>query len=274
MTLEDHAGDVVRKARLMAGIPASESAAAGKLTAEQLDAFEQSGTAPAGLDWAGLARRLDLDAAKLRRVAEGWLPAPIDTGLWREFRCVTTTGNGMGVNCYLVWDEVTREAALFDTGFEAAPVFALIDEHGLQLQHLFITHTHGDHVAAMEPIRARFPKVRLHTNATSAPLQHRNRANDFIHLGSLRITLRDTPGHADDGVTYIVGNFPEDAPNLAIVGDAVFAGSIGGAPGKGALARGKIRDQILSLPGPTLLCPGHGPLTTVAEQKAANPFFG
>jgi glyoxylase-like metal-dependent hydrolase (beta-lactamase superfamily II) len=138
---------------------------------------------------------------------------------------------------------------------------------------LFITHSHGDHVAALEPIRQRYPKLKLHTNSKSAPPQHRNRANDFVHLGSLRITNRETPGHAEDGVTYVLGTFPEDAPNAAIVGDAIFAGSIGGAPGKGTLAKAKIREQIFSLPGPTLICPGHGPLTTVAEQKAVNPFF-
>lgn len=273
MTLEDHAGDVVRKARLMAGISAEDAARAGHLTPAALEAFESSGTAPVGIDWNALGTRLDLDGPKLQRLAGGWLPAALDTSVWREFRVVTTSGDGMSVNCYLVWDEVTRDAALFDTGFEAEPIIALLETHGLQLQHLFITHTHGDHVAALEPLRNRYPKARLHTNAASAPPQHRNRPNDFIHLGNLRITHRDTPGHAEDGVTYVVGNFPEDAPNLAVVGDAVFAGSIGGAPGKGPLARQKIRDHILSLPGPTLLCPGHGPLTTVAEQKLANPFF-
>lgn len=273
MTLEDHAGDVVRKARLMADLPAADAAAAGRITPEQLDAFEQAGGAPAGIDWMGIAGKLGLDPIKLRALAEGWQPAAVDTSVWREFRQITTAGNGMTVNCYLVWDEVTREAALFDTGFEAGPIFASIDEYGLQLRHVFITHSHGDHVAALEAIHGRHPKVRLHTNSPSAPPQHRNRANDFVHLGSLRITNRDTPGHAEDGVTYIVGNFPEDAPNLAIVGDAIFAGSIGGAPGRGTLARQKVRDQILSLPGATLICPGHGPLTTVGEQKAANPFF-
>jgi hydroxyacylglutathione hydrolase len=57
------------------------------------------------------------------------------------------------------------------------------------------------------------------------------------------------------------------------VGDAIFAGSMGGAPEHGALAKQKVRDQSLSLPADTLLCPGHGPLTTVAEEKASNPFF-
>jgi hydroxyacylglutathione hydrolase len=273
MTLEDHAGDVVRKARMMGGISAADAATAGKLTPEQLDAFEQSGTPPTGIDWGGLAAKLDLGAAKLQALAQGWQPAAVDISVWREFRQITTTGDGMSVNCFLVWDEVTRDAALFDTGFDATPIFALIDQHQLNLQHLFITHTHGDHVAALEPVQARYPKIRLHTGAASAPPQHRNRSNDFVHLGSLRINNRATPGHAEDGFTYIVGNFPDDAPGIAVVGDAMFAGSIGGAPNKGPLAKGKIREQILTLPPATLICPGHGPLTTLGEQVAANPFF-
>jgi glyoxylase-like metal-dependent hydrolase (beta-lactamase superfamily II) len=70
-----------------------------------------------------------------------------------------------------------------------------------------------------------------------------------------------------------VGNWPDDAPHVAIVGDAIFAGSMGGAPQHGALAKQKIREQIFTLPGETLICPGHGPVTTVAEQKKINPFF-
>jgi len=273
MTLEDHAGDVVRKARLMLDVPAVDSAGAGKISLEALTAFEQSGSAPTGIDWDGMARRLDLSGTKLRQLTEGWTPKPVELSTWRELRVITTEGNGMTVNAFLVWDEATREAALFDTGFDATPIFAWIDSEKLNLQHLFITHTHGDHVAALEPIRERYPKLHLHTHAKSAPPQHRNRANDFIQVGSLRISNRETPGHAEDGVTYVVGGFPEDAPHVAVVGDAIFAGSIGGAPGKGGPTRKAIRDQIFTLPGPTLICPGHGPLSTVEEQKRANPFF-
>ena len=220
-----------------------------------------------------VAKLLSLHGANLAKIANGWLPKPVDTGTWREFRMITTAGDGMTVNAYLVWDEVTREAALFDTGFDAAPIFEHIDRNGLTLKHLFITHSHEDHIAAIEPIRARFPKLKLHSNIKSAPVDQRNRSNDFIMLGSLRITNRDTPGHAEDGVTYVVGNWPEDAPHVAIVGDAIFAGSMGGAKQLLELARQKVRDQILSLPAETLICPGHGPLTTVAEQKENNPWF-
>ena len=77
-------------------------------------------------------------------------------------------------------------------------------------------------------------------------MDQRNRANDFIHLGSLRITHRDTPGHAEDGTTYVVGTWPEDAPHVAIVGDAIFAGSIGRGNQSWDLARQKVREQIFS----------------------------
>ena len=125
----------------------------------------------------------------------------------------------------------------------------------------------------MGAIREKYPKLHLHTNSKTAPPQNRNRPNDFTHLGSLRITNRDTPGHAEEGVTYIIGGWPEDAPHVAIVGDAIFAGSMGRGKQSWDLARQKVREQIFSLPSETLLCPGHGPLTTVAEEKANNPFF-
>ncbi|MGI8965034.1 MAG: MBL fold metallo-hydrolase, partial [Limisphaerales bacterium] len=132
---------------------------------------------------------------------------------------------------------------------------------------------HEDHIAAMSAIREKFPKIHLHSNSKNAPPQHRNRANDFVHLNNLRITNRETPGHAEDGVTYIVGNWPEDAPFVAISGDTIFAGSMGRGNQSWDLAKQKVRDNIFSLPPETLICPGHGPLTTVAEEKVNNPFF-
>jgi glyoxylase-like metal-dependent hydrolase (beta-lactamase superfamily II) len=273
MTLEDHLGDVLRKARISANVSMAAAAAAAGISEDAYSAVEEDGSAPAALNCAGLGPLLDLDPVKLERFARGWLPDPIDTRLWRELRQITTQGPSYSVNCYLVWDEVTRDAALFDTGFQAGPVVDLIEQNGLQLRHIFITHTHSDHVAALAPIRERHPKARLHSSSKAAPVDQRNRATDFIHLGSLRINNRDTPGHADDGVTYIVGNFPEDAPSIAVVGDALFAGSMGGARDNLPLAKQKVREQIFSLPADTLICPGHGPLTTVKEQLGINPFF-
>lgn len=273
MNLEDHLGDIVRKARLHSGVSPDGAAAAAGLAPDAFARLEETGTAPAGLNLTALATTVGLHPDKLRGIAAGWTPAPVDLGLWRELRVVTTASSGMGVNAYLLWDEVTREAALFDTGFEADPIVALVQENDLQLRHLFITHGHVDHVVAMPALQARFPKLRIHSNMRSAPVDQRNRAQECVSLGSLRIMHRETLGHAEDGVTYIVGNWPEDAPHVAIVGDAIFAGSMGKAPSNAALAARLVREAILSLPPATLLCPGHGPLTTVAEEKTHNPFF-
>ena len=273
MTLEDHVGDIIRKGRMMSGVSAEATARSGGLTEPELEVLEETGRAPRAVNFAAIARTLGLDRAKLEMIAKGWLPATKDLGLWRELRMVTTSRAGLAVNCFLLWDEVSREAALFDTGWEAEPLFSLILENDLQLRHLFVTHGHADHVAALAAVRERFPKVRIHSGAAKAPVDQRIQANSFIHLGSLRITNRDTPGHAEDGTTYIIGNWPEDAPHVAIVGDALFAGSIGRGNQSWDLARQKVREQILSLPPDTLLCPGHGPVTTVAEEKEHNPFF-
>jgi hydroxyacylglutathione hydrolase len=273
MNLEDHVGDIVRKARAMSKVSAAAAARVAGLTEAELAILEESGGVQNNPKLAALAELTGLHPGKLEAIAKGWLPAAKDLSRWRELRCITTTSGGMAVNCYLAWDEVSREAALFDTGWEAHPIAALLDENQLQLRHIFITHHHDDHVAALDDLRRQFPKARLHSSSRHASVDQRNRPNDFIHLGSLRITHRDTPGHAEDGTTYIVGTWPDDAPHVAVVGDALFAGSIGRGNQSWDLALQKVREQILTLPPETLLCPGHGPLTTVAEEKAHNPFF-
>ncbi len=273
MNLEDHAGDVCRKGRLSANVSLEAAAQAGAVSAAELNAFEESGATGAKIDFSAVGRLSGIDGAKLERLAKGWTPPQIDLGRWHELRQVTTADDDMTTNCYLVWDEATREAALFDTGFDAAPVFALIEQHGLDLKHLFFTHSHHDHMAAMGDVRQRFPKVKLHSDIQGVPVDQRNRRNDFIMLGSLRITNRETPGHSEDGVTYVVGNWPDDSPHAAIVGDAIFCGSIGRGNQSWDLARQKVREQIFSLPVETLVCPGHGPVTTVATEKENNPFF-
>ena len=273
MNLEDHLGDIIRKGRTAANVPAETAAKAAGLTEAELAALEESGKVVKKPDFAALAKTIGLAPAKLESIANGWLPSEKDLSIWRELRRVTTEANGMAVNAYMVWDEVSRDAAIFDTGWNAQPLIALIEENQLQLRHIFLTHSHEDHIAGLAALREKFPKAHLHTSSKNAPPQHRNRANDFLQLGSLRITNRDTPGHAEDGVTYIIGTWGEDAPHVAIVGDAIFAGSIGSGKISWDVARQKVREQILSLPPDTLICPGHGPFTTVGEEKAHNPFY-
>jgi len=258
----------------MNNVPAATAAAAAGISETELATLEADGRVGKKPSFAALGKLLTLEPQKLEAIANGWLPPKMDLSGWREIRVITTRDtDGMLVNCYLIWDEVQRDAALFDTGLDAQPVLDVIAQEGLVLRHIFLTHSHYDHVQELPKIREAFPKTRVHSGSKNAPVDQRNKNAEIIHLGGLRITHRETPGHAEDGVTYLIGNWQEDAPHVAIVGDTILAGSICNGNGQWDLAIQKIREQILTLPAETLLCPGHGPVTTVAEEKKHNPFF-
>lgn len=273
MNLEDNLGDIIRKGRKATQVSEEAAAAAAGLSVAELAELEKTGTVTKKPNYTALGAKLGLEGKKLEGIANGWKPSEKDLNTWREFRVVTTNQNDMAVNAYVVWDEVSRDAAVFDTGWDAQGIIDLLEGNKLNLKHIFLTHSHEDHIQGLEKLRAKYPKAHLHTSSKTAPPQHRNRANDFIQLGSLRITNRDTPGHAEDGVIYIIGNWPEDASHVAIIGDTIFAGSMANGFISWDTLKQKVREQIMSLPGETLLCPGHGPLTTVAEEKAHNPFL-
>lgn len=273
MELEDHAGDILRKARAMHAHSAAQVAAAARISETALAAFETTGVATAKLNFARLAQAAGLDPEKFEAVARGWLPATPAISRWRELRPFTTRDDEMSVNHFLVWDAATREAALFDTGLDATSALAVLTAERLALRHIFITHTHWDHVEALTKYRAAWPEAQIHSSSANAPARQRNQPGEIVALGGLRIAHRATPGHAEDGTTYVITGWPDDAPPAAVVGDAIFAGSIGRGNDSWKLARQKVQEQILTLPPETLLCPGHGPLTTVAEERAHNPFF-
>jgi glyoxylase-like metal-dependent hydrolase (beta-lactamase superfamily II) len=89
-------------------------------------------------------------------------------------------------------------------------------------------------------------------------------------VGGLTIGTRLTSGHSRGGTTFVVDGLAEP---VAVVGDAIFAGSMGGGMVSFGEALRNNREKILTLPDDTILCPGHGPLTTVGEEKLHNPFF-
>jgi hydroxyacylglutathione hydrolase len=273
MPLEDHAGDVIRKSRIGLGISSSEVAAAGQIDEDSLSKFEEHGTPSNGIHFGNIASLLTLDGGKLSAVASGWEPQQQDVSRWHHLRHIETDDGGMAVNCFLIWDQNTREAALFDTGWILRPIEEHIKQHELNLRHIFITHSHYDHIEALGDVRKMTPEAAIHSNILASPKIQRLLPQESFQLGGLTIQYRETPGHADDGVTYVVDGFPEKSSPIAIVGDAIFAGSIGGARSHFQLARDKIQEAIFSLPGDTLICPGHGPVTTVAEELAHNPFF-
>src|SRR5204862_1093740 len=95
-------------------------------------------------------------------------------------------------------------------------------------------------------------------------------AGKRFSVGALQIETRQTKGHSPGGITFVVSGLPNP---IAVVGDAMFAASMGGGAVSYADALKTNRENILPLPDDTILCPGHGPLTTVGEEKVHNPFF-
>jgi hydroxyacylglutathione hydrolase len=176
----------------------------------------------------------------------------------------------MLVNSYLVFDPKSRQAAALDTGADCDEMVAFLKTHRLSVTAILLTHAHGDHI--MDLLRLK--------KATGAPAYIGDR-EDFdeaemfsagrqFEIGELKIETRLTCGHSRGGITYVVRGLEHP---VAVVGDAMFAGSMGGGMFSYADALQTNREQILSLPDDTFLCCGHGPLTTVGEEKVHNPFF-
>jgi len=273
MQLEDHAGDIVRKARSRAEVSLVAAAQAAGVSEELFAQFEDNGAWPTTANLSAVAKLVQLDDAKLAAIVAGWVPAVTDLTRWPELRVITTGRRSFTVNAFLIWDVETRAAALFDTGFDAAPILAEVAQHHLQLRALAITHGHPDHVACLKVLARQFPAATIWAPPAVHPGSKPLAPGEAFALGSLTISARATPGHADDGVTYVINGWLGGAPAVAVVGDTLFAGSVGKPEESWPLALGKVREEILSLPGETLLCPGHGPLTTVAEERMHNPFF-
>jgi glyoxylase-like metal-dependent hydrolase (beta-lactamase superfamily II) len=169
-----------------------------------------------------------------------------------------------------VWDPASRDAVAFDTGADCGGMLRLVEEEKLTVRLVLLTHAHPDHVADLRRLRqateAPVYISELEPEEGAEPIAEGKRFN----VGRLEIEARLTSGHSPGGMTYVVTGL--DRP-LAIVGDSLFAGSMGGGNVSYEDALRNNRDKILTLPDQTIVCPGHGPLTTVGKEKRDNPFF-
>jgi glyoxylase-like metal-dependent hydrolase (beta-lactamase superfamily II) len=269
--LEDNASDIIGKAQRGLGVDDAALAAKIGVGVDALPALKQV----AGADFAQvdkLCKALRLGPRALVALADGKYSPAVTLPKTGFFMASTPYGDGIDVNAYLVWDAETGLAAVFDTGADCAPLVAEIEKRNLTLQDVYLTHTHADHVMELDRLLEKVGgSVGVHVNAAEAL----DKAATFepgvtFSLGRLHIETRDTSGHSAGGTTYHVHGL--DRP-LAIVGDALFAGSVGGIKTDYKLSLEKIADNILSAQDGTIIAPGHGPLTTVIQEKAGNPFF-
>jgi glyoxylase-like metal-dependent hydrolase (beta-lactamase superfamily II) len=264
--LEDTFADVVSKA--MRGLVQTDAmvAQAAGLELEQVVALRTGHWNPEVAT--GVSRALGLNPKALVGLAEGRSTPPSLRVPGLE--TFTTAFDDMLVNSYLVWDAQSREAAAFDTGSDAGPMLEFLTRHHLALKAVFVTHTHGDHVFELDRLCSR-TGAPAYVNALE-PLAGAQSFEAGCHwrLGALHITAGLTCGHSRGGTTYVIRGLERD---VAVVGDALFAASMGGAKVSYADALRTNRAVIFTLDENTVLCPGHGPLTTVGWERQWNPFF-
>ena len=265
--LEDSFSDIIGKAQRGQSLTDEALSAKSGATVSEIENLKSGTLNEAALR--KVASVLGLGANALLALAQGrYTAAPVEDieGL-SHFNSVF---EDMTVNSFLVWDSSTKEAAFFDTGADGQPMLDFASSHGLTVKQIFITHIHTDHIFDLDRL---LEKTGAHAwvcekepIAGAEPFS----AGRSFQIGSLSIETRLTSGHAAGGVTYFIQGL---AKPVAIVGDSMFAGSMGGGMVSYADALRNNREQILTLPDATIVCSGHGPLTTVGEQKHANPFF-
>ncbi|MEO6033750.1 MAG: MBL fold metallo-hydrolase, partial [Verrucomicrobiota bacterium] len=171
---------------------------------------------------------------------------------------------------YLVFDPKTHEAVAFDTGADATPMLNFAREKSLKIKLILLTHIHPDHIADLGRLKKETGAAAHVCELEPTPDAEPFKPGKSFSVGSLKVESRQTSGHARGGITFFVTGL--ETP-VAVVGDAIFCCSMGGGAVSFEEALRTNRQNIFTLPDQTVLCPGHGPLTTLAEQKQHNPFY-
>ena len=265
--LEDNAADVIGKAQRGLGISDSELAEKAGVTAQTIRKLREGDFEESAL--LNVAPVLGLDGRALCELAKGeWNPKKIES--FDGLAQFNTDYNGMAVNAYLVWDPDNRVAAAFDTGADSREMIRFAKHHKLNVQLILLTHAHPDHVADLPCLREETGADVFTPAREPVPGAEPVEEGKQFGLGNLKIDTRLTWGHSPGGMTYVVTGL---ARPIAVVGDSLFASSMGGGNLSYREALRNNLEKILTLPDETIICPGHGPMTTVGEEKQHNPFF-
>ncbi len=267
--LEDNFDDVINKAQRGLKISDADLAKRAEVSAADLAAVKAGQPIDAVIR--RVARHLRLSAVALEALAhKRWYPQqPIFPA---GFAAFNTRYGDMTVNSYLIWDARTHLAAAFDTGATCEPMLDLLRAEKLKLQYIFLTHTHEDHIADLARFAAETSAEVWAHELEPAPLADAKtfKENAHFHLGPIAVKTLLTSGHSPGMTTYYMTGLSWP---LAVVGDAVFASSMGGSATHYAEQYQHNLKKILTLPRDTVLACGHGPLTTLAQEKQHNPFF-
>ena len=265
--LEDFHEDILAKAMRGKGIGKNEMAKRIGIQRSAIEAILLGGVDHSLIEM--MAKELHLDAGKLIQSArKNWYPSPIELDGLKQF---SSAYGDMIVNAYVIWSEISRKAWIFDTGTDAQPILSFIEKANLRVEAVFLTHTHRDHIACLDDLKSKLECSKVYVHQCELLDDCEPIVEGFRHsMGSLSLVAKHTHGHSIGGTTYVIDGLEKP---IAIVGDAMFAGSMGGGMVSYTDALQTNRDKVMTLPHDTILCPGHGPMTTIIEEKRNNPFF-
>jgi len=194
-------------------------------------------------------------------------------------------------NCTILGDETSREAIVVDPGDDIPAIQAILQRHGLTVKQIIITHAHIDHIAGAQRLKHLtgapilynqndLPLVKMMDVQASwlrvptpevAPPDSSLTDGQTIAISGLSGTVLHTPGHTQGSVCLYL---PQQS--LLLAGDTLFAGSVGRTDLPGGDTQQLLRsihDRLLTLPDGVLVIPGHGPNTTIGEEREDNPFL-
>ena len=194
-------------------------------------------------------------------------------------------------NCSIIGDDSTHEGMVIDPGDEIEEVLAIIARHHLQIKQIVVTHAHLDHVGGARKLRAATgAPILLNQNdgellamldvqaawlgmddPGKVEIDQNAQDGDVLKTGSLGATVMHTPGHTEGSICLY---FPTEKKLIA--GDTLFAGSIGRTDLPGGSMRkilSSLHEKVLALPDETIVLPGHGPTTTIGQERESNPFL-
>ena len=178
-------------------------------------------------------------------------------------------------NCYVVGCEETKEAAVIDPGMESERevelILDFIKEKNLHIKYIINTHSHADHIASNATVKkATGALILIHENhSANVQADRKIRDGDIIHIDKFKLMVLHTPGHTKDGISLMGDRF-------VFTGDALFAGSVGRTDFLGGSYEElmqSIKTKLLSLPDSFKVYCGHGPSTTIGDERKHNPFL-
>ena len=194
-------------------------------------------------------------------------------------------------NCYIIGDEDSGVGAVVDPGDEAARIAMAVEQTGLEIGSIIVTHAHIDHVGAVAALVDEYScPVLMHAEAEpmleQVPTQammmglrfgkvptvdHHIGEGEMIEVGDLRLRPLYTPGHAPGHLAFYI-----EEEGLVLSGDALFAGSVGRVDlpgGSMEVLMRSIEERLMTLPDETRVYPGHGPQTQIGNERVSNPFL-